>query len=83
MAEVKGDVAHRNSRPHGGFCPGETDEGSQAIHCLEQVRPRIRPEGHGLIPTHVWFVVLIVARLSDPIVPSPTGRFPFCTDTRQ
>jgi len=31
---------------------------------------KIRPVGHGLILTHGWLVVLIVARLSDPITPS-------------
>ena len=40
------------------------------------VRLRIRPVGNGLIPTHDRLTVLIVARLSDAIIPFPTGRFP-------
>jgi hypothetical protein len=55
---------------------GLTDR-SQAIYCLEQVQSRIRPVGDGMILTHGRLVVLIVARLSDPIIPCPTGRFPF------
>src|SRR5260221_4112798 len=50
---------------------------SQAIYCLEQVQSRIRPVGHGLILTPGCLIVLIVARLSDPIIPCPTGRFAF------
>src|SRR5258708_8604291 len=38
---------------------------------------RIRPVGHGLILTPGCLIVLIVARLSDPIIPCPTGRFAF------
>ena len=60
-----------------GLCPVGTADRSQAIYCLEPVQSRTRPEGHGLILTHGGFVVLIVARLSDPIIPCPTGRFPF------
>jgi hypothetical protein len=48
-----------------------------AIHCLDQAQSRIRPVGHGLILTHGRLIVLIVARLWDGIIPSPTGRFPF------
>ncbi len=55
---------------------GQNDR-SQAIYCLEQVQPRIRPVGHGLILAPGWSIVLIVTRLSDPIIPYPTGRFPF------
>jgi hypothetical protein len=51
------------------FVPGPNDR-SQAIYCLEQVQSKIRPVGHGLILTRGWLVVLIVARLLDPI---PTG----------
>jgi hypothetical protein len=47
---------------------------AQAIYCLEQVQSKIRPVGHGLILTHGWLVVLIVARLSDPITPSLRDR---------
>ncbi len=36
-----------------GFVPEGLNDGSQAIHCLEQVQLRIRPVGHGLIPTLV------------------------------
>ena len=32
-------------------CPEGTNEGSQAIYCLEHVQSRIRPVGHGVIPT--------------------------------
>src|SRR5260221_11691146 len=60
-----------------GLCPGGTNDSSQAIYCLEQVQSRIRPVGHGLILTPGCLIVLIVARLSDPIIPCPTGRFPF------
>jgi hypothetical protein len=48
------------------FVPEGPNDRSQAIYCLEQVRLKIRPVGHGLILTHGWLVVLIVARLSDP-----------------
>jgi hypothetical protein len=58
-------------------CPEGTNDGSQAIHCLERDQSRIRPVGHGLIPTLGGLIVLMVARLSDPIIPYPTGRFPF------
>jgi hypothetical protein len=64
-------------------CPVGLNDRSQAIYCLELVQSRIRPGGHGLIPTHGLLVVLIVARQSDPITPCPPGRFLFCTDTRQ
>ncbi len=65
------------------YCPDGTNERSQAIYCLECVQWRIRPVGHGLIPTHGLLIALIVECLSDPIIPYPTGRFPFRTDTRQ
>jgi hypothetical protein len=32
-------------------CPEGINDGSQAIYCLEGVQPRIRPVGHGLIPS--------------------------------
>jgi hypothetical protein len=64
-------------------CPEGTNDSSQAIYCLEGVKSRIRPVGHGLIPTLDWSIVLVVARLSDPIIPYPTGRVHFRTDTRQ
>ena len=38
---------------------------------LEKTVPSRRD---GLILTHGWLVVRIVARLSDPIIPYPTGR---------
>jgi hypothetical protein len=60
-----------------GLCPRGTADRSQAIYCLEPVQSSIRPVGHGLILTHGEVFVLIVARLSDPIIPCPSGRFPF------
>jgi hypothetical protein len=56
------------------FVPGPNDR-SQAIYCLEQVQSKIRPVGHGLILTRGWLVVLIVARLLDPI-PIPGNKLP-------
>jgi hypothetical protein len=44
---------------------------------------KIRPVGHGLILTHNWLVVLIVARLSDPITPSLRDGSLFERDPRQ
>jgi len=41
-----GDTANGRCVPEG------LNDGSQAIHCLEQVQSRIRPVGHGLILTH-------------------------------
>lgn len=38
---------------------------------------KIRPVGHGVSLTHGWLVALIVARLSDSIKPSLTGRIFF------
>jgi hypothetical protein len=35
-------------------CPEGTNDGSQAIYCLERVQSRIRPVGHGMIPTPTW-----------------------------
>src|SRR5260370_38471591 len=58
------------------LCPEGTADRSQAIYCLEPVQSKIRPVGHGLILTHGGFVGLIVTPLSDPIITSPTGRFP-------
>jgi hypothetical protein len=55
-------------------CPEGTNDGSQAIYCLERDQSRIRPVGHGLILTPDCLIVPIVARLSDPIIPYPTGR---------
>ena len=37
----------------------------------------IRPVGHGLILTHGWFVIPIVARRSDPNHTVPYGTVPF------
>jgi hypothetical protein len=58
-------------------CPGGTNDRSQAIYCLVCVQSRIRPVGHGLIPTPGRLIVLIVARLSDRIIPYPDGTVPF------
>src|SRR5258707_9618144 len=66
-----GFVSHRDNSP---VVPEGPNDRSQAIYCLEQVQSKIRPVGHGLILTHGWLVVLIAARLSDPITPSlPDG----------
>src|SRR5260221_14586770 len=62
-----GFVSHRDNSP---CVPEGPNDRSQAIYCLEHVQPKIRPVGHGLILTHGWLVVLIVARLSDLITPS-------------
>jgi hypothetical protein len=60
------------------FVPAEgLNDRSQAIYCLEQVQSRIRLVGHGLILTPSSLILPIVPRLSDPIIPCPTGRFPF------
>ena len=64
-------------------CPVGTADRSQAIYCLEHVQSRIRPVGHGLILTHGGLVVLIVARLADPIIPSLRDGSPFWTYSRQ
>jgi hypothetical protein len=58
------------------FVPEGPNDRSQAIYCLEQVRLKIRAVGHGLILTHGWLAVLIVARLSDPSY-RPYGTDPF------
>jgi hypothetical protein len=58
------------------FVPEGPNDRSQAIYCLEQVRLKIRPGGHGLILTDGWLIVLIVARLSDPSY-RPYGTDPF------
>jgi hypothetical protein len=60
-----------------GFDPEGLNDRSQAIYCLEAVQSRIRPIGHGLILTPGRLIVLVIARLSDPIIPCPSGRFPF------
>jgi hypothetical protein len=65
------------------FVPEGPNDRSQAIYCLEQVQSKIRPVGHGLILTHNWLVVLIVARLSDPITPSLRDGSLFERDPRQ
>jgi hypothetical protein len=57
-------------------CPEGTNDGSQAIYCLERNQSRIRPVGHGLIPTPSRLIVLVVARLSDPTHTVPYGTVP-------
>jgi hypothetical protein len=64
-------------------CPEGTNDRSQAIYCLERVQSRIRPVGHGVIRTPGGLIVLMVARLSDPIIPYLRDGSRFRTDTRQ
>ena len=68
--DLEGAAMGRRQRKEAGvFVPEGPNDRSQAIYCLEQVQSKIRPV-EGLILTHGWLVVLIVARLSDPITPS-------------
>ena len=50
---MKGDPPAAERASPTVFCPGGTNARSQAIHCLERNQSRIRPVGHGLIPTRV------------------------------
>ena len=52
IAKIRADHG-RQHKDVGVFVPEGLYEGSQAIHCLEHVQLRIRPVGHGLIPTPV------------------------------
>ena len=58
-------------------CPEGTNDRSQAIYCLEHVQSRIRPVGHGLIPTLGLFIALIVSTPIGPNHTVPSGTVPF------
>ena len=66
-------------------CPEGTNDRSQPrkLLGLERVQSRIRPVGHGVIRTPGGLIVLMVARLSDPIIPYLRDGSRFRTDTRQ
>jgi hypothetical protein len=79
----KGPALPLSRRALSVFVPEGLDDRSQAIYCLECVEKESRPVGDGVILTFGLFIVRIVTRLSYPIIPYPTGRFPFSPDTRQ
>src|SRR5260370_38451932 len=74
----QGGIAAAQSSSCSQVCLSRRDyDRCQAIYCLEHVQSRIRPVGHGLILTRGGLFVLIVARLSDPIMPYLRGLSDF------
>ena len=51
--EARGKSIIPSLRDLSDFVPEGLDDRSQPIHCLEHVQLRIRPVGHGLIPTQL------------------------------